>query len=183
MSRTLSTIRFEAKLRKPAEAGGEAWSFLVMPPDASAKLPSRSMVSVEGRINGRSFRATLNPDGQGSHWLQVSRDLRETAGAAVGKLVTLELAPSTEEPEPEVPTDLEQTLDANPRAKALWAALTPVARRDWIQWITTARKPETRARRIESTPNRLLAGKRRVCCFDRSGIYSKSLSAPREARE
>jgi hypothetical protein len=47
--------------------------------------------------------------------------------------------------------------------------------------ITSARQPETRTRRIKNTCSMLAAGKRRVCCFDRSGFYGKSLSAPKEA--
>jgi hypothetical protein len=63
----------------------------------------------------------------------------------------------------------------------LWSDITPIARRDWIHWITSAKRPETRARRIDNACAMLAAGKRRVCCFDRSGIYSKSLGSPRAA--
>ncbi|PYK22815.1 MAG: hypothetical protein DME59_18975 [Verrucomicrobia bacterium] len=42
-------------------------------------------------------------------------------------------------------------------------------------------QPETRARRIKNACSMLAAGKRRVCSFDRSGFYSKSLSAPKAA--
>ena len=78
-----------------------------------------------------------------------------------------------------LPTDLRKALTAAPRAKALWSDLTTVARRDWIQWIESAKQAATRTRRIDNTCDMLLSGKRRVCCFDRSEIYSKGLSAPR----
>jgi hypothetical protein len=39
----------------------------MLPKEASAKLPSRSMTSVEGMFNGLAFQATLEPDGQGGH--------------------------------------------------------------------------------------------------------------------
>ena len=66
-------------------------------------------------------------------------------------------------------------------APALWLDITPIARRDWIRWITAAKQPETRARRIKNACSMLAAGKRRVCCFDRSGFYSKSMRAPKAA--
>jgi hypothetical protein len=51
------------------------------------------MTTVAGTINGFPFRATLEPDGQKSHWLKVNRELREAASADAGDVVTLELAP------------------------------------------------------------------------------------------
>ncbi len=179
---TKTKIRCRAKLLRPAAtAKAGSWTFLTLPKEASAKLPSRGMATVEGTINGFPFRATLEPDGQRSHWLRVNRKMREAAGADAGDVVMLEIAPAGEELEPKVPADLRKALAAAPKARALWSDITPVARRDWIQWITSAKQPETRTRRIKNTCSMLAAGKRRVCCFDRSGFYSKSLSAPKAA--
>lgn len=182
MNKTVSKIRFKAKLFRPAETGkGGSWTFLTLPKNASAKLRSRGMTTVEGTINGSPFRATLEPDGQKGHWLKVERKLREAAGAEAGDAVTLEMAPVGEEPEPKVPADLRKALATVPKARALWSDITPMARRDWIHWIASARQAETRTRRIKNACSMLLAGKRRPCCFDRSGFYSKSLSAPKAA--
>ena len=177
------TIRFKAKLFRPAEGAKDgAWTFLTLPKNASAKLPSRGMTAIEGTINGFPFQAMLEPDGQKSHWLKVDRKLREAAGADAGDIVTLEIALAAEEPEPAVPADLRKALAAAaPKARALWADITPIARRDWIHWITSAKQEETRARRIKNACSMLAAGKRRVCCFDRSGFSSKSMSAPKAA--
>ena len=183
MTKTPSKIRFKAKLFRPAEsAKPSSWTFLTLPKNASAKLPSRGKTAIEGTINGFPFQAMLEPDGQKSHWLKVDRKLSEAAGAEEGDIVTLEIAPAAEEPEPTVPADLRKALAAaHPKARALWSDITPIARRDWIHWITSAKQPETRARRIKNACSMFAAGKRRVCCFDRSGFYSKSLSAPKEA--
>lgn len=182
MTKPASKIRFRAKLFRPAgTAKAGSWAFLTLPKDASAKLPSRSMTTVEGTINGFPFRATLEPDGQKSHWLRVDRRMSEGAGAGAGDVVALEIAPVGEEPEPRVPADLRKALAAAPRARAVWSDITPIARRDWIHWIVSAKQPETRARRVANSCSMLAAGKRRVCCFDRSGFYSKSLSAPKAA--
>jgi hypothetical protein len=182
MTKTDSKIRFKAKLFRPAESTKPgSWTFLVLPKNVSAKLPSRGMTAIEGTINGVPFRATLEPDGQKSHWLKVDRKLGEAAGADAGDVVTLEIAAAAGESEPTVPVDLRKALAAVPKARALWSGITPIARRDWIHWITSAKQPETRARRIKNACSMLAAGKRRVCCFDRSGFYSKSLNAPKAA--
>jgi hypothetical protein len=140
MARTATRIAFEARLQRPATPKNATWTFLVLPQKASEQLPSRSMVSVAGRLGDEPFKATLEPDGQGGHWLKVPRALREAAGASVGDTVALDIVPATEEPEPRVPADLRQALAAEPAAKAQWDSLTPVARRDWIQWLDSARK-------------------------------------------
>lgn len=174
-------IRFKATLLRPATPKNAAWSFLLLPADASAKLPTRGMASVDGIFEGHPFKATLEPDGQGSHWLKVPRAQREAAGAGVGDTVSLEITPASEEPEARVPADLRKALAAAPEARTQWTGLTPVARRDWIHWITSAKKVETRARRVANACDMLASGKRRICCFDRSGIYSKGLGAPKAA--
>jgi len=178
-----TSIRFKAKLLRPAESEkAGSWTFLVLPKNASAKLPSRGITAIEGTLNGIPFQAMLEPDGQKSHWLKVDRKLCEAAGAEAGDTVTLEIAPAVEEPEPTMPADLRKALaTAAPKARALWTDITRNARRDWIHWIASAKQPETRTRRIKNACSMLAAGKRRVCCFDRSGFYSKSLSAPKPA--
>jgi len=182
MTKIKSNIRFKAKLLRPAEPQKKgSWSFLVLPKDASAKLPTRGMTTVEGVIGRHPFRATLEPDGQKSHWLKVNKKMREAAGAEVGDVVPLEILKVGKEPEPRVPADLRKAFAAAPKACAVWSGVTPIARRDWIQWITSAKRSETRARRIHNACEMLAAGKRRVCCFDRSGFYSKSLCAPKAA--
>jgi hypothetical protein len=181
MTKTL--IRFKAKLFRPAEIEkGGSWTFLVLPKDASAKLPSRGITPIEGTINGSPFQAALEPDGEKSHWLKVDRKLSKSAGADAGDIVTLEIAPAGDDTEPEVPPELRKALAAAaPKTRTVWSDITPNARRDWIHWITSAKQEETRTRRIKNACSMLAAGKRRVCCFDRSGFYSKSLSAPKAA--
>ena len=183
MAKVAAKIRFKATLLRPASPKGAAWTFLVLPEAASAKLPTRSMTTVDGTLDGEPFKATLEPDGHGSHWLKVDKALREAAGAAAGDTVALEIAPVEVEPEPQVPADLRKALAANPAAKATWSDITPVARRDWIAWITSGKKAETRVKRIDTACDKLASGMRRACCFDRSGMYSKGNMGAPEAAE
>ncbi len=182
MTKATANIRFKSKLLRPAGAPqGSSWSFLILPKDASAKLPTRGITTVTGIINGYPFRAALAPDGQKSHWLKLNKKMREAAGAEVGDVVALEIVTVAKEPEPRVPVDLRKALAAAPKARAVWSDITPIARRDWIHWITSAKQSHTRARRIHNACAMLAGGKRRVCCFDRSGFYSKSFGAPQAA--
>jgi Bacteriocin-protection, YdeI or OmpD-Associated/Domain of unknown function (DUF1905) len=176
--------QFKAKLLRPAKPDSDAhWAFAILPRDASAKLPRRGRTTVEGTLNGHHFHATLEPDGRQSHWLRVNAGLLEAAGVKVGDVVAFEIASVAEEPEPEMPPDLQEALAAAPEARSVWNATTTIARLDWIHWITSAKQPKTRAQRIGNACDMLASGKRRVCCFDPSGYYSKAFSAPEAAGE
>jgi Bacteriocin-protection, YdeI or OmpD-Associated/Domain of unknown function (DUF1905) len=178
---TLSNTKskFNAKLLRPANLDSEApWAFVILPERASDALPRRGRTTVEGTINGHGFQATLEPDGQLSHWLMVNKTLLNTIGANFGDKVAIEIMSVEQEPEPEIPTDLQEALVASPEAKSIWDDTTTIARLDWIHWITTAKQTKTRAKRIKDACDMLASGKRRVCCFDPSGYYSKALSAP-----
>ena len=177
MPQAASKIRFTTKLLRPAEAA--SWTFVVLPKAASAKLPARGMATVEGAINRVAFRAVFEPDGQKSHWLKVDRKLGKAAGADAGDVVTLEFDPTAIEPT--VPADLRKALAADPKTRAAWSDITLLLRQDWIHWVVSARQAETRARRVDGACDMLAHGKRRVCCFDRTGFYSKSFSAPQAA--
>ena len=174
--------RFDARLLRPALPGDDpSWAFVVLPKEASQTLPRRGRTTVDGTINGHPFQATLEPDGQKSHWLRVSEELQEAAGAQAGDVVTLEIRPVEQEPEPAVPSDLLEALAASPEARTTWNDTTTVARLDWIHWITSAKQSKTRVKRIADACDMLASGKRRVCCFDPSGFYSKAFGAPEAA--
>jgi hypothetical protein len=163
---TKSTIRFSARLFRPeATEKIGSWTVLTLARNASAKLPSRGMTMVEGTINAFPFRTALEPDGKGSHWLKVNKAMQDAAGVEAGGIVTVEITRAGGEPEIRVPMDLRKALAAAPRAQASWADITPMARRDWIFSISTAKQPETRRRRIEKACDMLASGKRRLCCF------------------
>jgi len=120
---------------------------------------------VEGTINGFPFRAALEPNDKGTHWLRVSKAMHIAAGTDAVDTATVEISRAGEEPETRVPTDLRKALAAAPVAQAMWADITPAARRDWILWISSAKQLETREGRIEKACSMLASGKRRVCCF------------------
>lgn len=179
-----TTSRFDAILYRPAQQDEDrAWTFLLLPKEVSDTLPRRGRATVDGTINGHSFQATLEPDGQLSHWLKVSKELQEAAKVSVGYSVTVELSPVEIEPEPAVPVDFEEALEAAPDARRIWESTTTVARLDWIHWIVSARQSKTREKRIRDACEMLAHGKKRVCCFDPSGFYSKAFSAPNPAQQ
>jgi hypothetical protein len=172
-----NAIRFSAKL--VAQKAGEA-SDLHLPKAASAKLPSPGTTMVEGTIDGFPFRAPLESDGKGARVLKISKALQAAAAATVGEMVVVELTRVGDEPEVRVPSDLITALKTSAKARALWTQITPMARREWIRWVSSAKQGETRDRRIETACDMLAKGKRRPCCFPGINWVTKDHVSPNE---
>jgi len=146
----------------------DKWTILRLPEEASTKLPSRGQVMVKGTINGHDFESVLEPDGNWSHFFKVSKPLLNALHVSAGDTVELAIEPTKEWPEPEVPSDLKAALTAHPDVQMLWRAITPLARWDWIRWISGTKNPDTRSHRIEVSLSKLKAGEKRPCCFNRA---------------
>jgi len=165
-------LRFDATPRTV-----EGTTILRLPDAASRTLPSRGQVAVEGSVNGRAFRAVLEPDGAGGHWMKLDRTLQRAAGVRPGEAATLAIRPSADWPEPAVPDDLQAALAAAPqKIRDVWEDITPMARWEWVRWVNATRNPQTRRRRVEVSISKIDHGKRRPCCFNLAACTDPDLS-------
>lgn len=137
-----------------------------IPLSISKQLPSRGQVMVEGTISGQAFTLPLEPDGEGSHWLDCSTF--DAATIQDAKQNTITISPINEWPEPSVPSDLQSALRESAAAEQLWKQITALARWEWIRWIAATNNPQTRQRRIAVACSKLENGSRRPCCFNRN---------------
>lgn len=64
-----------------------------------------------------------------------------------------------------LPDDLRKALMQTPAALAVWQDITPLARNEWICWVTSGKKEETRGIRIKKGLSKLKGGMRRPCCW------------------
>jgi uncharacterized protein YdeI (YjbR/CyaY-like superfamily) len=64
-----------------------------------------------------------------------------------------------------IPRDFKTAIIADPKVFALWQEITPLARNEWICWVTSAKQDETRVRRIEVGLSKMRGGMRRPCCW------------------
>ena len=153
--KSASTIRFSAAIGPQG--------LLALPATAHAKLPLEK-TAIEGTINSFPFKAALEADGK-SGAIKISKAMNDAAKLGSLETVAVEITRIGDEPEIRVPADFRKALSSSPKALAQWEDITPLARRDWIFWMISAKQAETRARRIENGCDMLASGKRRVCCF------------------
>ena len=65
----------------------------------------------------------------------------------------------------DIPVDFKKALTSSQKVLDIWKSLTPLARNEWICWVITVKKQETRNHHIKRVMEELLEGKRRPCCW------------------
>jgi uncharacterized protein YdeI (YjbR/CyaY-like superfamily) len=65
----------------------------------------------------------------------------------------------------QLPSDLRQALQSNPKSLAAWEDITPLARNEWICWTVTVKLQKTRDEHVKRVVSELKQGKRRPCCW------------------
>lgn len=144
-SRPATSHRFKAVLQS-ARGGGAG---VLIPLAVAEAMGGRKQFRVVGTLNGVALKTSTFPyDGEGL-WMGIHKATREAAGVAFGDEVELEItrddAPRVVEPPPE----LEAALAAEPSLRGRFDALSFTRRREMAESIAEARKPETRAARLE----------------------------------
>lgn len=64
-----------------------------------------------------------------------------------------------------LPADFHQAISSNVKASMLWVDITPLARNEWICWVTSGARAETRSKRIKVGISKMNSGMRRPCCW------------------
>jgi len=64
-----------------------------------------------------------------------------------------------------LPADLKQAILSDRKVRALWEDITPLARNEWICWVISGAKAETREHRIKVGMSKMRSGMRRPCCW------------------
>ena len=149
--------RFRAVVNR--KEGGDVCS-IDIPFDVEKTFGARGRVPVRGTLNGAPFRSSVFRMGGDRHFMVVNRQMREAAGVTGGETVPVVIEHDTEERTITPPADFARALKANREARATWDKLSYTHRREHVQHIEEAKKPETRLRRIEKSIELLAAGKK-----------------------
>jgi hypothetical protein len=140
----VATVRFRSVI-EAATGGGAAAK---IPPDAGAQLGGMRQMRVIGSLNGMSIRTSTMPY-RGALYVGVHKAAREAAGVEIGDEVELELTRDDSPRVLDIPPELEAALAAEPALRERFDALSFSRRRDLVGPISEAKKPETRAARLE----------------------------------
>ena len=137
--------------------GGKNATGIRVPPEVVAGLGSGKRPAVRVTVGGHTYRSTVAPMG-GAFWIPLSAEHREAAGLAAGDEVDVVVEHDAAPREVALPDDLAAAFDDDVQAR--FDALAPSHRKEWVRWVEEAKKPETRAARVEKTVESIRAGKK-----------------------
>ncbi|HZA20814.1 MAG TPA: YdeI/OmpD-associated family protein [Actinomycetota bacterium] len=136
---------------------GKTATYVEVPLDIDA-LFGRARPPVTVTINDHTYRSTIAVYG-GRYFLPLNRANRERAGVAAGDEVEVTIAADTAERRIEVPEDLRAAFSKHRKARTNFEGLSYSHKRSYVEWIEEAKRPDTRARRIDQTIEGLTEGR------------------------
>jgi len=139
------------KARLASRGPGAAWTFLEIPFNVEKAFGSKARVPVAGTMNGFAFRNSLLPQGDGTHAMAVSKALQTGAKARAGDLVSVSMQVDRSERMVEVPSELKRRLASHPQAGTVFESLSYSHRKEFAEWVGSAKQQETRDRRAEKS--------------------------------
>ncbi len=148
------TQRFQARI----EPHGKTATFFHVPVDVMDALGPKRRVPVEVTVNGYRYRSTVAPMG-GKFLLPLNRENRAGAGVKAGETVEVTLRRDDAPRMVEVPEDLAAALATDDAARDAFASLSYTHQREYAEWITEAKRTDTRTRRVAQAAERLKSGK------------------------
>jgi hypothetical protein len=136
-------VKFRTLVEPPEPMRG-----LEVPPEVVEALGGGARPPVTITVNGHSWKSRIAIL-RGRHLLGLSNANRQAAGVAIGEEIEVEVELDTEPRVVVEPADFARALDDDPAARIAFDRLTDSRKREHVRAIESAKKPETRRRRIE----------------------------------
>jgi hypothetical protein len=146
------------RFRATVQLNGKTATGIEVPDTVVAGLGQGQRPPVRVTIGGYSYRTTVARMA-GRSLISLSAENRAAAGVAAGDEVDVDLELDNAPRQVEVPSDLAAALGQDDAARATFEALPYSHRKEWVRWVTEAKKPDTRTARITKTVQSLHEGK------------------------
>ena len=156
MSEIGTRMAFDVVIVTPPRGQG---ALVVLPEASTTTFGTRARVPVRATFNGVAYRGSAMPMGDGRHGLGLTKAIRGAAGLEIGDTVHVVVERDEEERAVDVPDDLRAALDEATLSEP-FAALAYTHRREYVAWVTAAKRAETRANRIADAVAMVRAGQR-----------------------
>ncbi len=139
----MPALQFEGRLESDQGA-----CFIRVPPQTLTALGEGKRVPVRVTLNDYTYRTTIAVYG-GKSYIGVRREVREAAGVAAGDPLTVGLEYDAEVRAVDLPPALRRVLEADAAAAAAFEKLSYTRKKEFMQWVTGAKRAETQRRRME----------------------------------
>jgi hypothetical protein len=147
---------FKARLKNQSGGSG-TMTYFVVPFNVEEKFGSKSMVKVKVSINGHVHRGLIMPDGKGKHYMGLRKSILDEVGKKAGEEILVKMEVDTEERIIVIPDDFNKILNKKKQVKEFFDELSYTNRKEYVDWITSSKKEETRKTRIDKAFEMLLS--------------------------
>jgi hypothetical protein len=138
--------------------GTHDWGFIEFPYDVQREFGTNGQVKVIADFDGYMYRGSLVKMGRDCHIIGITKPIRAAIGKNPGDAVHVIIMQDTEPRKAELPDDFKILLNENPEAEVFFKKLSYSHQKEYVQWIISAKKEETRQRRLKEAIVRLLKG-------------------------
>ncbi|MGP8217503.1 MAG: YdeI/OmpD-associated family protein [Bacteroidia bacterium] len=142
----MKQFKFKAKISRPEGVG--TWHFANVPIDVEKEFGKKGQVKVKASVNGKVFYNSLMPHGNGKHYIVLGEQIRTQAGVKVGDTINMTIEADNRARTVELPEDFELALAKNKVALEFFSSLSYTYKKQYADWIASAKREETRADRI-----------------------------------
>ncbi|MCX6156339.1 MAG: YdeI/OmpD-associated family protein [Candidatus Kapabacteria bacterium] len=150
-------IAFDAEI---IQNGSLDAAYIEFPFDTFDMFGTRGQVKIKAIIDGEFYRGSLANMGTGSHVIGILKDIRKKNNKTFGDIVHIELEQDFDERKIEIPEDLLLLLNSNEQEKLYFEKLSYTNQKEYVVWITSAKKTETRHARLAAILFKLKDGKK-----------------------
>ena len=153
-------IKFKAVIKQHSDINAAYVEFPFSTEDLFGK---KGQVKIKAVFDGKvEYRGSLAKMGGTCHMLGLTQAVRKELGKGFGDEVEISLWEDKEKRIVEIPEDVQDVFDAHPDAFALYEKMSYTHRKEYMRWITDAKKPETRENRKLKMIEMILAGKKGI---------------------
>ncbi len=122
--------------------------FAEFPFESAKEFGTRKAIRVKATIDGKMFRLSLLPHGNGTHWLQLKKEIYDSIGKTEGDSVHIVVEKDENPPEIIVPEYLQWLLENEPEKMKSFEKLTWSAKKFWIDYVNQPKNEDSKVERI-----------------------------------
>lgn len=157
---TQDYIAFEGIIEQHGEINA---AFIKFPFSTEELFGKKGQVKIKVLLDGKvEYRGSLAKMKSNFHMLGITQEVRKQLGKSFGEVVSVKLWEDKEERMVEIPTDVLEIFNQNNSAFELYQKMSYTHRKEYMRWITDAKKPETRENRKIKMIEMILAGKKGI---------------------
>lgn len=142
----MKVYEFDAEIKKQEKIDG---AYIEFPYDVEKEFGTKGQVKVKASFDGVEYRGSLANMGLGCHILGVLQKIRKEINKQPGDMVHVILQKDEEPRVVEIPEDFKEKLEENSSAKDFFESLSYSGKKKYVDWITSAKKAETRDKRLK----------------------------------